>query len=317
MALLTIYALLKSFRDDHIARIQRNAVRSWLRLDPKPVILVFGDEPGVAEHCAEFGLTRVTGPLEVIDGTVRLRDLAVKAEAVSDTPFYCYINADIILTSDLTKALSEIAPRFPRFLLGASPWNVRIREDLEFGAGWEAALERRAIAEDDLRSRVCSDFFLYPKGYLAKAPELLIGRVYVDNGMMWWVRHRRDPLIDGTSGILTVHQHHRYGHLGDMADRQHETVGAAWNVKAIGGRNHIYSWASATDHYTKAGIRPFWMGRICRWSTHDKGSRASTFFMKLLWRPAAVLSRPLRKALGLIDPARVNARPASRAAKRQ
>lgn len=52
--MLTIYTWPKSFEDKHIATIQRNAVRSWLQLRPKPAIFVFGNAPGTAEHCAEL-----------------------------------------------------------------------------------------------------------------------------------------------------------------------------------------------------------------------------------------------------------------------
>jgi len=302
MRLLTLYTWPKSFADDHIARIQRNAARSWLQLDPKPVILVFGDEPGVSEYCQEFGLTRVPDTMEVIDGTVRIRDMAVKAEALSDTPLYCFINADIILTSSLMKALPVISAAFTRFLLGASPWNMDIKEDLKFEPGWEEALEQRGRAQNDLRARASSDFLLYPKGFLAAAPELIIGRPYIDNGLMWYTRKRGDALIDGTPGIFSVHQDHHYKHFGEKADRKSETPGALLNIRALGGRGRLYTWANATDHYTKTGLRPYWNGRICRWSTHVvAGSRASKIFNQVVWKTAAMASRPVRKALGLVN----------------
>jgi hypothetical protein len=301
--ILTLFTWPKSFGDRHIARIQRNAARSWVRLEPHPEILVFGDAPGGVEYCAEFGLKRVPDPMDVIDRTVRLRDMAAHAEAISDTPFYCFVNADIILTDSLMEGLKIVSARFERFLLGASPWNVNVTEDLTFGEGWEAALEQKARAENDPRPRACSDFFLYPKGYLASAPELLIGRAYVDNGLMWYVRKRRDALIDGTPGIFSFHQRHEYKHLGENAGKQGEAPGALWNIRAVGGRGHLFTWANATDHYTRHGIRPYWPGRLCRWSTHAvAGSRASSAFNSLVWSKAAAATRPVRKALGLVNP---------------
>ena len=303
MSLLTLYTWPKSFADDHIARIQRNAVRSWLLLDPKPCILVFGDEPGVKEYCDEFGLTRVSEAMEVIDGTVRIRDMAVVAETLSATRFYCFINADIILTNSLIQALPAISSTFERFLLGASPWNVNITEDLRYEPGWEEVLEKRARGENDLRPRVSSDFFLYPKGYLASAPDLIIGRPYIDNGLMWYTRKRGDPLIDASTGVFTVHQNHHYKHFGEKADRKGETSGALFNVKAVGGRGRLYTWANATDHYLKDGLHPYWAGRICRWSTHaTQGSRASKVFNQLIWKTAAIASRPARKVFKLVNP---------------
>lgn len=303
MSLLTLYTWPKSFADDHIAGIQRNAVRSWLQLDPKPHILVFGDEPGVREYCAAFGLTRVSDPMELIDGTVRIRDMAVKAEALSATQFYCFVNADIILTNSLIQALPVISSAFKRFFLGASPWNLNITEDLKYEPGWEEAIEKRSRAEGDLRPLACSDFFLYPQGYLASAPDLIIGRPYIDNGLMWYTRKRGDALIDATPGIFTVHQNHHYKHFGQKAERKGETAGALFNLEALGGRGRLYTWANATDHYMKDGLHPYWAGRICRWSTHAmQGSRASKVFNRLIWRTAAIASRPVRKVLRLVNP---------------
>jgi hypothetical protein len=70
---------IKSFADPHIAKIQRNAVRSWLRLEPRREVLVFGDEPGVKEM-PEVALRRVPDRLGAIDVTVRIRDMAKSAE---------------------------------------------------------------------------------------------------------------------------------------------------------------------------------------------------------------------------------------------
>lgn len=302
MSLLTLYTWPKPFTEPHIATIQRNAVRSWLQLEPKPRIVVFGNEPGVKEFCSAFDLRRADGAINVIDGTVRIRDLAAKAEEASDSPFYCFINADIVLTGSIMQALASVSERFPRFLLGASPWNVNITEDLTFPPGWEADMERRARAENDLRSRVSSDFFLYPKGYLERAPGVLVGRPYVDNGLMWFTREQGDPLVDGTPGILSVHQNHHYKHFGEKAERKGETPGAHFNIKALGGRGRLYTWSNATHHYTGSGIQPYRAGRICRWSTHAVGGPLyAKVFNRIIWKNLARGTGPVRRALGVVN----------------
>ena len=54
--MFTIFSAPKPFLDPHIARIQRNAIASWLRLGEDVEILLVGDEPGLAEAGAEFGV---------------------------------------------------------------------------------------------------------------------------------------------------------------------------------------------------------------------------------------------------------------------
>jgi hypothetical protein len=301
--LLTLYTWPKSFDDPHIATIQRNAVRSWLLLRPRPVICVFGDAPGTAEYCAEFGLNHVTARLASIDGTARIRDMAALAEAASDTRCYCFVNADILLTGSLMEAIRVLCARCDRFLLGASPWNLDVREELSFAPGWEAELERRARERNDLRPVNSSDLFLYPKGFLANAPELVVGRFYIDTGLMGFARRSGAALIDGSPGILTVHQNHHYAHLGKREFDPAASAGALWNLDAIGGRKYLFTWRNATHHYTRQGLRPYWAGRLCFWSTHHRsGTWLSRRFISLIYTPLARATSVLRKPLGLTNP---------------
>jgi hypothetical protein len=56
--LLTLFSIPKPF-DGHIGVIQRNALESWTRLRPACEIVLFGDEPGVAEVARELSLKHV------------------------------------------------------------------------------------------------------------------------------------------------------------------------------------------------------------------------------------------------------------------
>ena len=49
--MLTIFSIPKPFIG-HVGVIQMNALRSWTFLDPKCEIVIFGDEPGIAEAAA-------------------------------------------------------------------------------------------------------------------------------------------------------------------------------------------------------------------------------------------------------------------------
>jgi len=55
---ITIFAMPKPFHG-HIEIIQRNAIQSWMRLDPGVELILFGDEHGTAGVCKEFGLRHV------------------------------------------------------------------------------------------------------------------------------------------------------------------------------------------------------------------------------------------------------------------
>jgi len=53
--MLTIFSTPKPFVG-HINIIQRNAIKSWTLLHPDVEVILFGDEQGAAEVCAEFGI---------------------------------------------------------------------------------------------------------------------------------------------------------------------------------------------------------------------------------------------------------------------
>ncbi len=53
--MLTFFTTGKPYRG-HDAIIQRNALKSWTLLHPDVEVIVFGDEYGTAEICAELGL---------------------------------------------------------------------------------------------------------------------------------------------------------------------------------------------------------------------------------------------------------------------
>ena len=52
--MLTIFAIPKPFIG-HIGIIQRNAVESWIRLQPKCEIILLGDEEGIERTAKELG----------------------------------------------------------------------------------------------------------------------------------------------------------------------------------------------------------------------------------------------------------------------
>ena len=76
--MLTILSTPKPFVG-HIGLIQRNAIGSWVRLSPRPQIILFGDSAGVHEVAAEFGLEHVPSVDANEFGTPYLRALLQQA----------------------------------------------------------------------------------------------------------------------------------------------------------------------------------------------------------------------------------------------
>src|SRR5438046_2425239 len=134
--MLTIFATPKPFRG-HFAVIQRNALRSWTLLRPACEIILFGNEEGTEEIAQEFSVRHVSEVARNEHGTPLVNDMFEKASQLSRHDLICYLNADILLMSDFTKAVCEIRRKKRVFVMAGRRWNTDVEESLDFGLDWE------------------------------------------------------------------------------------------------------------------------------------------------------------------------------------
>src|SRR5687768_14321039 len=106
MPLITLFSAPKPFTDPHIAKIQRNAIKSWTLLPDVEVILL-GDEPGLPEAARELGVKHITGVKRNENGTPLISSMFQLARQNSHSDLLCIINADMILMFDFIKAAKE------------------------------------------------------------------------------------------------------------------------------------------------------------------------------------------------------------------
>ena len=214
--MFTLFTTPKPFRG-HIATIQRNAIRSWTLLRPKPEIIVFGDEAGVAEIAHELGLPHVPDVARNEYGTPLLSDIFAKAQSMASQKLLCFINADIILMNDTVEAARRIP--FPQFLMSGQRWEVAINEDWEYSAGWEGRLRLYVQEHGRLRGPDAMDYFIFPGSLNVELPPFAVGRIGWDNWFVSYARNRKIPVVDASEAIMAVHQNHDYAHIRtDIAD---------------------------------------------------------------------------------------------------
>src|SRR5688500_19389285 len=103
--MLTIFTIPKAFTEES-ALSQRNAIRSWRRLENVQIILC-GDDGGVAEVAAELGCDHYPALRRTDLGTPRLDDAFAAAEKLARHELICYVNADIILDRKSTRLNSS------------------------------------------------------------------------------------------------------------------------------------------------------------------------------------------------------------------
>jgi hypothetical protein len=212
--MLTIFTSPKPFKMRHIDIIQRNAIKSWTLLDPKPQVIVFGEEEGDAEICKELDLTHVPKVATSERGTPLISSMFQTARELSPNPLLCYVNADIVLNNDLLGALRVAHATAPKFLMTGQRTSLDIVDLLDFGQpGWESQLRRLAATKGHMDPWLAMDYFAFPRDTYVDVPPFVVGRARWDNWMAYSIRKRGLPLIDATRDVLAIHQNHDYKHL--------------------------------------------------------------------------------------------------------
>jgi len=256
--MLTLFSIPKGFSGS-TALAQENAIESWSRLSQRCEIILFGDDPGVAEAAARFGARHESGLGRTPQGTATLSTVFERADAIASNPILCFINTDIILLEDFITATKLVASRHEAFLMIASRFNCCIDGRLRFGANWEQQLRYRVRAENKMYPSGGSDIFVYRPGLFRAVPPFAVGRGFWDNWLIYEAHRQKVPLIDATQAATLVHQDHSYEHVAGIPagtyDDQlvYEMEEAQRNLRLAGGKRHIYTAFDATEVLTERG----------------------------------------------------------------
>jgi len=161
---LTIFATPKPF-EGHIGVIQRNAIGSWSRLNPRPEVILFGMESGTAEVSAQFGLRHIPNVKCNEWGTPLVSDLFAQAEALTTGPALCYVNSDIILLDDFMEAITRIRSWGDQFLMVGRRTDVDIKVAIDFErADWAKRVRAQAKPEGRRQIARSIDYFAFSHG---------------------------------------------------------------------------------------------------------------------------------------------------------
>jgi hypothetical protein len=209
---LTIFAIPKAFRG-HIAVIQRNAIASWTRMNPRPEVILFGTDEGTAQVAAELGVRHVPTVQKNQWGTPLVSDLFAQAQQLGRSPWLCYVNADIILFDDFLAAVSRVAAWSASFLMVGRRTDLDVVEPLGFEqTTWAMQLKESARSKGRLQAARSIDYFAFPRGLYPAMPPLAIGRFWWDNWLLWKARSLGARVLDATAVVTAIHQNHDYSH---------------------------------------------------------------------------------------------------------
>ena len=252
MSLITIFITPKGFDRDHIAMIQRNAIRSWKALGDDVDILLIGDDPGVEENAKALGVRYIKDVKRNSSGTPMLDDIFRIAREESDSPLLAYVNADIILKPDFVEISRKIMEQEKEFLLVGQRWDLDVRKDLYFERDWEKDFDADLAARGRRHPAGGSDYFVYPRDVFTSIPAFAIGRSGWDNWMFYEARVKGWKLINCSKAINIIHQDHDYAHLPNGLPHYRQPESAE-NVKAAGGKRTIFTLLDCNYELDAAG----------------------------------------------------------------
>ena len=235
--MLTIFSSPRPFTEKRFAKIQMNGVNSWLRLKPRPRIILFGDErrePGI-ETLGKLGCEIVGGIKRNRWGTPLLGDLMLKAQSMAKTDLVAWVNMDIILMWDFMEAIQKAERQLRQFLLiGAKVRLLGEPPEIDFSRDdWQRHVRKLCKRVKEYQPKAGSDYHVFTnglfRGHLYKRlrdrpekhtdkdfpieyPPIAWGRIRMDTWLVWQCLRRAIPVVDATDVILAVHQDHR--HIG-------------------------------------------------------------------------------------------------------
>ncbi len=208
--MITLFFCPKAFAGK-INVIQRNAIKSWQSFDPKPEIILIGNEPGAEEICREFDIIHTKEVERNEFGTPLVSSLFKKAEACAAYDILCYINADIILTDNFMDAVKLVKDWKDQFLMVGKRIDLQINEEFDSNvSGWIEKIESRSRKNGQLHAYTGIDYFIFKKGMFLDIPHFIVGRPCWDGWLVYQARRHKIPVVDATGKILAIHQNHQY-----------------------------------------------------------------------------------------------------------
>jgi hypothetical protein len=299
--MLTIFTTAKPFKG-HSAIIQRNALRSWKLLHADAEIIIFGNDEGAREICAELGLRHEPDVERKEDGTKSLRSIFGRAQEIARHELLCYSNCDIILTGDFLCALESVSRWQQKFLMVGRRWDLDVTQAIDFSrATCQTELLERARREGFQRLFYNIDYFCFRRGLYKEIPDLVIGRNWWDQWLVWDAANLGASVVDASDVVCAVHQNHDYSY-------HPQGITGVWygnrtqaNFLLAGGWKCLNTIEDAKYRLTSRGIQPnrgYWLAPAKR--RLRRVSRAvRTFTRTRLWHPLLDKTRSLRHALGL------------------
>jgi len=235
--MFTIFSCPKEF-SSLFGIIQRNAINSWLNLNPTPKIILFGVEnEEIKKEYNHDSISFVS--IEDLNEykTPYINKIFEKAMSLSITDTLCYVNSDIILFNDFNNTINNISKIKNYFGVGQR-YNLDLDRVIDF-KNFDF-LNKNFFDQATLDSYTGSDYFIFNKDTIKNIPNFLIGRTCWDNWLIYYASINNLNLIDCTNDIFCVHQKQDYSHIKTDTKNHYKGIERDYNLRQLGGLDKLY-----------------------------------------------------------------------------
>ena len=212
--MITLFTIPKPF-EGHYDVIQKNAISSWLLLEPKCEIIVFSHDLSTKLVCDEYQIRYIKDFKNNDYGTPLLDGIWKKVKEVATNDLICYINTDIILLPSFLDEISLLNEN--NYFVTGRRWDIAIDALINYNKNWHSNLTKKVKKEGKLHPASGADFFLFPKSLMPDMPRFAIGRAWWDNWIFSYFKSIKIPVVDATE-IMTIHQNHDYSHVKSVKE---------------------------------------------------------------------------------------------------
>ena len=254
---ITIFAIPKAFTGES-ARIQRNAIQSWMQLSPAVDVLLFGDEAGIGEFADDVGALHESELQRNEQGTPLVSSAFAQVCELTTSPIVVYCNADVILGPDFVQAIEQLSEQkeLDQWLAIGQRTDLCVDCKIDFEDSDQVnSLWQNGETNGVVSSRVCKEFFAFPRELFREIPAFAVGRGNWDNWVVANAKAQNVPVIDLSKKTTVLHQSHNYLHL--KASRMSCYVNGAEaieNQRLAKGRNLI-SGSTCTHRLRDSGVQ--------------------------------------------------------------
>jgi len=201
--MLTIYTTCRDAKKwPFYETIQYNSVKSWTLLEPRPKILIIGNDPGSQELAEELNVTHIPDVKLSENGIPILPDMIRVSEENSICEDLLLCSSDIILFQDTIHAYKSIKQKFKEYCGVVAKFEKTINHKIDFSPGWEQEVKTGLQGGHP----GAGDYFLYTKGFWEGMPDFVIGRCLCDTWMFGFGRKKN--MVNMNDAVTIIHQSH-------------------------------------------------------------------------------------------------------------